>query len=122
MLTKTEDSDAERIVGGSYAQPGQFPFMAVVHQLRGEGIVAQCGGTILSQRWVLTAGHCVADQPHTFFVIFGDIDQSGIGYDFYQGPGIAMMTNEGALHPDYQPTINDVGLLYMPQDIPFGSE
>ncbi|XP_076659103.1 chymotrypsin-2 [Halictus rubicundus] len=114
------DLDMDRIVGGRYARKNQFPFMAVVHRLMGRGYIAQCGGTIISSRWVLTAGHCVAEEPRKFFVLFGVNDKSGMGYNFYQGPGITMMTETGALHPDYKPTINDVGLLYMPQDIPFG--
>ncbi|XP_076298670.1 chymotrypsin-2 [Lasioglossum baleicum] len=109
-----------KIYGGWYASKNQFPFMAVVHRLMGRGYIAQCGGTIISTRWVLTAGHCVAKVPRKFFLLFGVNDKSGMGYNFYEGPGISMMTEMGALHPGYKPSINDVGLLYMPQDIPFG--
>ncbi|XP_033328961.1 chymotrypsin-2-like [Megalopta genalis] len=116
----SDDLDTDRITGGKYARKNQFPFMAVVHRLIGEGYVSQCGGTIISRRWVLTAGHCVAEEPRKFFVLFGVNDKSGMGYNYYQGPGISMMTEIGALHPAYKPTINDVGLLYMPRDIPFG--
>ncbi|KAK9298644.1 hypothetical protein QLX08_008116 [Tetragonisca angustula] len=115
-----DDLDAIRIAGGQYALPNQFPFMAVVHQLLGNGIISKCGGTIISSRWVLTAGHCVASGPYQFLVVFGTRDQSGIGYNFYNGPGIAMFTTQAVLHPDYQVTVNDIALLYMPQDIPFG--
>ncbi|XP_043256675.1 collagenase-like [Colletes gigas] len=115
-----EDLNPDRIVGGMYARRNQFPFMAVVHRLLGRGMISQCGGTIISHRWVLTAGHCVADQPRQFLVVFGDIDKSRVGYNFYQGPGTSMMTDSGFLHPHFSPTINDVGLLYMPRDIPFG--
>ena len=114
-----EDLDADRIFGGRYARRNQFPFVAVVHRLMGEGLIAQCGGTIISQRWVLTAGHCVSYGSHQFLVVLGATDQSGVGYNFYQGPGIAMMTDQGFLHPDFSPSINDVGLLLMPRDIPF---
>ncbi|KAK1136307.1 hypothetical protein K0M31_000870 [Melipona bicolor] len=120
MVKEIDDSDAIRIAGGQYALPNQFPFMAVVHQLLGNGIIAKCGGTIISSRWVLTAGHCVASGPYQFLVVFGTRDQSGIGYNFYNGPGTAMFTNQAVLHPDYRVTVNDIALLYMPQDIPFG--
>ncbi|KAG7199822.1 hypothetical protein KM043_000481 [Ampulex compressa] len=112
-------ADLDRIVGGRYAGKGQFPFVAVVHRLLGGGRISQCGGTVLSSRWVLTAGHCVAKFPRKFFVTFGIVDKSKLGYDFNYGPGISMMTNRGALHPDYRPNVNDIGLLYMPRDIPF---
>ncbi|KZC12871.1 Transmembrane protease serine 3, partial [Dufourea novaeangliae] len=111
----------KRIVGGKYAMSNQFPFMAVVHRLMGGGMVSQCGGSIISHRWVLTAGHCVAYKPRQFLVVFGVTDKYGIEYDFYQGPGIAMRTDKSVLHPGFKPSINDVGLLYMPYDIPFGA-
>ncbi|XP_028525361.1 chymotrypsin-like protease CTRL-1 [Apis cerana] len=113
--------DEDRIFGGEYAKQNQFPFMAVVHQLMGNGRVSQCGGTIISSRWVLTAGHCVASGPYQFLVVFGTRDKTGIAYNFYQGPGVAMLTTQAVLHPKYRTTMNDIALLHMPQNIPFGT-
>lgn len=114
--------EEDRIFGGEYAMQNQFPFMAVVHQLRGNGRISQCGGTIISSRWVLTAGHCVASGPHQFLVVFGTRDKTGIAYNFYRGPGVAMLTTQAVLHPGYRTTMNDIALLHMPQNIPFGSK
>ena len=114
-----EGLDADRIFGGRYAKQNQFPFIAVVHRLMGGGLIAQCGGTIISHRWVLTAGHCVSYGTHQFLVVLGVTDQSDVGYNFYQGPGIAMTTDQAFLHPDFSSSINDVGLLLMPRNIPF---
>ncbi|XP_006618064.1 chymotrypsin-like protease CTRL-1 isoform X1 [Apis dorsata] len=116
-----DELDEDRIFGGEYAMQNQFPFMAVVHQLKGNGRISQCGGTIISSRWVLTAGHCVASGPHQFLVVFGTRDKTGIAYNFYQGPGVAMLTTQAVLHPEYRTTMNDIALLYMPQNIPFGN-
>lgn len=112
----------DRIVGGYYAKRQQFPFMAVIHRLMGRGMVSQCGGSIISHRWVLTAGHCVGTNPARFLLVFGIIDKSGVGYDYYNGRGLSMMTEESYLHPNFDPSLNDIGLLRMPQRIPFGGE
>lgn len=50
------DSDAENfIIGGRDARPGQFPFIV---SLRSPQNVHFCGGFILSNQWIATAGHC----------------------------------------------------------------
>lgn len=44
-----------RVVGGQEAEPGQFPWQVVLN-----GIVkAFCGGSIINEKWVVTAAHCV---------------------------------------------------------------
>jgi hypothetical protein len=43
-----------RIVGGSNALPGEWPWQAALYR-DGE---YQCGATLISSRWLLSAGHC----------------------------------------------------------------
>jgi trypsin len=52
-----------RIVGGTVAAPGQFPFMAFVAWLNSRGnIVFICSGSLVSSNVVLTAGHCTVNE------------------------------------------------------------
>ncbi|KYM83099.1 Chymotrypsin-like protease CTRL-1 [Atta colombica] len=108
-----------KIAGGQYARLGDFPYMVVVHQIIGNGNAIQCGGTILSKRWVLTAAHCAEKYPRRFLIVFGIVNKYGISYDTYQGPGRSMIATQAFIHPHYSQGLNDIALIRMPHDIPF---
>ncbi|XP_063061336.1 ST14 transmembrane serine protease matriptase a [Engraulis encrasicolus] len=64
-----------RIVGGQDASQGEFPWQVSLH-IRGSSHV--CGASIISDRWLVTAAHCVQDdaktrysQPGTWDVYLG---------------------------------------------------
>lgn len=54
-----------RIVSGEDAQPHQAPFMVSVQAFRtaSNAYSHTCGGSILSATYILTAAHCITEQP-----------------------------------------------------------
>ncbi|XP_018006448.1 transmembrane protease serine 11D [Hyalella azteca] len=57
--TKYETRRFRRIVGGEDAEPGEWPWMVVINLSRpGFNETRLCGGSLISDRYVLTAGHC----------------------------------------------------------------
>lgn len=53
---ESEESEGiERIVAGTKARPGQFPFLAALRLANGQNF---CGATIITQRHLLTSARC----------------------------------------------------------------
>jgi len=54
----SDNSDTEKIVGGQPAAQGQYPWMAAMVN-KGQQ-TNFCGGSIISNSYILTAAHCTA--------------------------------------------------------------
>lgn len=59
-VTQKGDRDV-KVLGGSVAAPGQFPWMVSMIDAKAERAIfgAYCGGTVIAPRVVITAAHCV---------------------------------------------------------------
>lgn len=50
------------VVGGELTLLGEFPHMAALGWKRGEEIEFNCGATLISENFVMTAAHCLSAE------------------------------------------------------------
>lgn len=95
---------APRIVGGSAAPAGKFPFVVGVAT---SGRRQYCGATVANERHVRTAAHCMVD--------IGDVVLVG-SHDLREARAVRVV--ESRLHPDYDSDTlrNDAAVLVLEED------
>ena len=61
-----------RIVGGTDAQPGSWPWQVLLDNTALQGPL-WCGGSIVAPYWVVTAAHCfnIGKDPASFTLTVG---------------------------------------------------
>lgn len=91
----SKGSAEDRIVGGHWALPGSFPYQVSIQRgwvigKFGVGLQHFCGGSILSAKWVLTAGHCYYVQKLPFQKFFVAAGITNLVNSFRKGQYIAV--------------------------------
>lgn len=110
-----------RVIGGQSVREGAWPStVALLYSQLGSLFLRQfCAGTVIAERWVLTAAHCLHSEDGVV------LDPSALSV----GAGITNLQNEGSvrevtvtsviLHPNYIPgsvnTRDDIALLELAQ-------
>lgn len=106
----------ERIFGGEEAQPGQFPHQISLRLLR-DSFRHICGGSIISDRFILTAAHC---YPKAYPNVTGY--RVVVGAHLYNGDDgkaydvLRIIPHE---HYNHSTLINDVALIEVNETIVF---
>ncbi|KAJ2497970.1 hypothetical protein GGH96_004685 [Coemansia sp. RSA 1972] len=93
-----------RIMGGSDADYSKYPFIVYLYNQADKSF---CGGSIISDSWILTAAHCIKQASASDILVF--IGQAEYNLDTSKGTKIAAVAN----HPQYNDATmeNDISLI-----------
>lgn len=99
----------DHIYGGDIAGVDEFPYLGALAFNDGGGLAFRCGANLISDRYMLTAAHCLTiDRPA--FVRLGVVNVTS---QSRTDPPIDIGIEEVILHPNYKvrPLANDIALL-----------
>ncbi|KAH8398549.1 hypothetical protein KR215_012152 [Drosophila sulfurigaster] len=108
--------NVNRIVGGQQVRTNKYPWTAQLVKGRYYPRLF-CGGSLINDRYVLTAAHCVYGNRDQISIRLLQLDRSS------QDPGIVRKVIKTTVHPNYDPQriVNDVALLKLDSVVPLGA-
>ncbi|KAI1287413.1 Transmembrane protease serine 9 [Halotydeus destructor] len=112
-----------RIYGGEELEPkNKYPWLVSIANEKGNHI---CGGTIISDRYILTAAHCFKDEKGQFNSALNTRVVLG-GHDLKKDPKKVIQPFDVILHDEYVNTgyniRNDIALIRLADPIVFNSK
>ncbi|KAL7848526.1 hypothetical protein AOLI_G00232440 [Acnodon oligacanthus] len=114
-LTEKKNDD-QRIVGGNEATPGEIPWQVAL--VTKDKKLVFCGGSLLTEVWVVTAAHCLVEANGTaYFIRLGEHDVRKA-----EGTESDHDIAEDHIHPNYNPQrshSHDIALLKLKTPVTF---
>gem|GEM_PF-1431662 len=109
-----------RIIGGSEVPDLRYPWMAAIYFRTQNNLFAPaCGGSLIADRWILTAAHCMVQDgevrdPNNVAFLLGELDLTSDG-------GLFDSVSRIIVHPEYDAATitNDIALLELPDPVDF---
>ncbi|ERL92187.1 hypothetical protein D910_09507 [Dendroctonus ponderosae] len=114
---QNERSKSFQIVGGNETGINEFPAMVGIVSFSTKSLV--CGGHIISDRYLLSAAHCVFQKdPNELAILAGDHNITSGDDTLYSA---LYNINAYEIHPDYDSSIyaNDIAILQTTKSIAF---
>ena len=118
VVTLAQAGRLPYIVNGNNAKLGAYPWQASWQQWNQH----ICGASLISSRWLVTAGHCVGSSPSFYSVVLGAYDIKSMR----QGDPKRYYVQSITTHPkwQYDSTIqfpNDIALIRLKSDVDMSS-
>ncbi|KAM3867024.1 coagulation factor IXa [Diretmus argenteus] len=110
--------DVKRIVGGELVIPGEIPWQVALIAHPSSQLF--CGGSIITELWVLTAAHCLVEGQGSFFIRVGE-------HSIHTKEGTEQDHEvlEQHIHPRYNASVSmynhDIALLRLQRPIDFST-
>ncbi|XP_060594516.1 plasma kallikrein-like [Ruditapes philippinarum] len=111
-LSTPQTAHTNKIVGGSVAKPGEFPWQVSL-RLHDTHI---CGGILVDRHWVLTAAHCFRQNhfPKMWTVVVGENDRA-----FIEGQEKIMKVDTLFVHSGFDANnyVDDIAMMKLEGDV-----
>ncbi|XP_013171014.1 PREDICTED: venom protease-like [Papilio xuthus] len=102
-------SGLDRIIGGSIAALDEFPWLARIATKKYDRMRFTCGGSLITQQFVVTAAHCVVDR-NVLSVRLGEWDtetEKDCNEDYCSDPPVDVKVVQVIVHPKYNKKLHD---------------
>ncbi|XP_035785996.1 serine protease grass-like [Anopheles albimanus] len=130
--TKCGTITTNRIAGGNLTRVFEYPWMALLRYMRNGELVDGCGGSLINNRYVLTAAHCVRTSSNLKLtkVRLGEHDKTKEvdcivykdGETECADPPIEVNIESTVVHSEYNRPIrfrHDIALIRMAQEVTY---